>query len=301
MSPAPEVFPGHEAGAWSPAPHRVVATWPAGHFAENLAVDAAGAVFVSLHSESRIDRYDPATGLVSRFAELPMPVAGLAFGTDGMLWATGGILGEVPGVIWRVGPDGSVAEWARVGDAVFLNGCTIHPDGRTLLVCESMTGRVIAVDLGAPGVWRDWIVSDLLRPSGQLVPGANGIKIRDGAACISVTDSNLIVSAAIGADGAAGDVAVAQRDLRADDMAFGPDGTLYIATHPANSVLALKPDGARVTIAGPAEGAVGATSCAFGRGPGDAGALYVTTTGGAWSPYQGVVQAAKLVRLEVAP
>jgi len=40
-------------------------------------------------------------------------------------------------------------------------------------------------------------------------------------------------------------------------------------------------------------------SCAFGRALGDATALYVTTTGGLLAPYQGVVQEAKLLRLDV--
>jgi hypothetical protein len=69
--------------------------------------------------------------------------------------------------------------------------------------------------------------------------------------------------------------------------------------HPAQSVLRLAPDGARTTIAGPAQGAVGSTSCAFGRATGDENALYVTTSGGLFSPYQGKIQAAKLLRLEV--
>jgi hypothetical protein len=43
----------------------------------------------------------------------------------------------------------------------------------------------------------------------------------------------------------------------------------------------------------------GATACAFGRGPGDEKALYVSTDGGFIVPHNGVVQDAKLVRLEL--
>ena len=57
--------------------------------------------------------------------------------------------------------------------------------------------------------------------------------------------------------------------LRADDFAFGESGAAYIATHPAQAVLRLHPDGGRETIAGPHEGAVGSTACAFGRGAED--------------------------------
>ncbi|HXN31149.1 MAG TPA: hypothetical protein VN894_04780 [Polyangiaceae bacterium] len=57
--------------------------------------------------------------------------------------------------------------------------------------------------------------------------------------------------------------------------------------------------GARATLAGPDQGMVGSTACEFARAPGDTTALYVTTEGGLVVPYQGVVQDAKPVRLEV--
>jgi hypothetical protein len=44
---------------------------------------------------------------------------------------------------------------------------------------------------------------------------------------------------------------------------------------------------------------VGATACAFGTAPGDERALYVSTNGGFFAPYEGAFQDAKLVRLEV--
>ena len=46
-------WPGHDGGAWIPAPSRTVATRPAGYFAENVAVADDGTVFVSLHSHNR--------------------------------------------------------------------------------------------------------------------------------------------------------------------------------------------------------------------------------------------------------
>ena len=296
---APEAFPGHDAGIWAPAPFEIVASWPEGHFAENLAVHPDGRVFVSLHSESRIDCYDPATGALSAFASTPAPVAGLAFDASGALWATGGVLGATPGIVWTISQDGHVQEWAQIEDAVFLNGATPHPDGRTLLICESMTGRIIAVDQTKPGTWHTWLTHDDLRPTGPQVPGANGVKFFGNAATISVTARNLLLRVALNPDGSAGAVSVAAENLRADDFAFDAAGALYIATHPANSVLRLAADGSRTTLAGPATGAVGATAVAFGRSAVDSQAIYITTTGGAWSPYQGVVQRAKLVRYQV--
>ncbi len=115
----------------------------------------------------------------------------------------------------------------QIPDAVFMNGCTHHTDGRTLLACESATGRVLAVDQRERRL-QAWITDDRLRPESAQTPGANGIKPRDGWVWISVTDRNLVL-----------------------------------------------------------------------RAPGDETALYVTTNGGLWAPYQGEVQDARLLRLEV--
>jgi sugar lactone lactonase YvrE len=295
----PETFPGHNGGRWAPVAHEVVASWPAGHFAENLAVDPSGIVYVSLHSHHRIDRYDPRTRKLEAFASFPAPAAGLAFDQDGSLWVTGGAVGQAPGYVWRVGQGGTVEVWVEVPNAVFMNGCTPHSDGQTLLVCESVTGRILAVDQHQRR-WRAWLTDDRLRPTTPQMPGANGIKIRGAWAWISVTDHDVILRTPIGQDGQAGPLEVAAEHLHADDFAFGSTGATYIATHVAQTVLRLAPDGTRETIAGPDEGAVGSTACAFGRASGDKTALYVTTTGGMWGPYRGQIQDAKLLRLEVA-
>jgi sugar lactone lactonase YvrE len=295
---APERFPGHDHGTWRPVAAALAVSWPAGHFVENLAVRDDGVVFASVHSHRRIDRYDPGTGSLVAFARLPEPVTGLAFDDRGILWATGGTLGEPPGYVWRISPTGTVDEWLQIPDALFMNGCAFAAERRLLLACESTTGRIVAVDLTEP-MWESWISDVLLRPTGGGIPGANGIKLRDGCAWITVTDRNLLLRARILEDGRSGPLEVVADQLRADDFAFSESGAAYIATHPANTVLRLAPDGARTTIAGPAEGAVGSTSCAFGRGPVDVAALYVTTNGGMWSPYHGRVQDAKLVRLAV--
>jgi sugar lactone lactonase YvrE len=294
-----EVYADHDGGAMSPVDFRVVATWPAGSFAENLAIDSAGEVFVSLYSHSRVDRYDPASGITAPFAHLPAPVMGLAFDAQGSLWATGGPFRKGPGYIWKIAADGSVRHWADLPDALFMNGCTLHPDGRTLLACESLTGRILAIDLRHPNRCAAWLTDDRLKPAHPTFPGANGIKIRDGWAWISVSGRRLILRAPVQADGSPGPIETAATRVVADDFAFGVSGSLYIATHPEQTVVRLDPSGARVTVAGPDQGAVGSTACAFGCGRADANALYVTTNGGLTAPYQGVVQEAKLLRLEV--
>jgi sugar lactone lactonase YvrE len=279
-------------------PGPAVAGWPAGYFAENLAVADDGTVLVSLHSHNRIDRYWPDSGELGTFCELAAPATGLAFDAAGVLWVTGGEVGHPPGFVWRVGPDGEAKEWAQVPGASFLNGCAVLPAYQVLLVAESLTGRVLAVDQRMPAC-STWVEDGFLQPEHEHMPGANGIKLDRGMVWVSVTDRDAIVRIPVGPDGSAGRYEVVAEALRADDFAFAESGAMYIATHVAQTVLRLEADGKRTTIAGPNEGAVGSTACAFGRAPQDRQALYVTTNGGLSFLYQGKLQEAKLLRLEV--
>src|SRR5947199_9191430 len=89
-----DYYPDHDGGKFAPITATTVATWRAPAFLENLAVDAEGAVFVTVYSHKRVDRYDPATRATTMFAEVPAPPMGLAFDGGGVLWRTGGTLGE---------------------------------------------------------------------------------------------------------------------------------------------------------------------------------------------------------------
>jgi sugar lactone lactonase YvrE len=297
--PTEDYYSDHDGGKFAPIEATTVATWKAPAFLENLAIDAEGAVFVTVYSHNRVDRYDPATSATTPFAEVPAPPMGLAFDAAGVLWLTGGTLYEGPGFIWRVERTGGVRQWCELPDATFMNGCTMHPNGRTLLACESSSGHILAIDLGQPGRWDVWLHGDLLRPIVPKYPGSNGITIRQGWAWISVSGRRLLVRAPLQPDGCAGAIEIAAGRLSADDFAFGMSGALYITTHPEHTLVRLEPSGARTTLAGPEQGMVGSTACAFGRAPGDEKALYVTTDGGFLIPHESGIQDAKLVRIEV--
>jgi len=224
----------HDGGMTALAPAEVVATWPKGSFAENLAIDGEGAIHVTLHTDHAVVRVDPATRAVSPFATYATPVAGVVFGPDGTLYVSGGQPGTPGGVIWATGRDGSVRRLAVLPDAAFLNGMTLHPDGR-LLVAESIGGTIYAVDL-ATGSAVAWMQDERLRPPvSDGTPGANGIKLHGGYAYVSVTARDLVVRAPLDHDGAAGAIEVVAERLRADDFAIAADGSLIIATHPAHA------------------------------------------------------------------
>lgn len=286
----------HDSGKTDALPVTCLATWPRGSFVESVAVNAAGAVFVSLHTDQAVVQVDPQTGAVSPFAALPAPATGLAFAADGTLIVTGGAPGTPPGYVWRVSPDGSVEELAVIAGSAFLNGLT--PLGGQMLIADSAGACIHALD-PATGAVETWLADPLLGADpASGAPGANGIKIFGGAAYVSVTGADRIVRVPI-TDGRPGTPAVFADALRADDFAIDADGALYIATHQAQSLLRLAADGARTTLAGPSEGMVGSTAVAFGRTEADRTAIYITTTGGTWTVPEDEVEEAKLLRIDV--
>ncbi len=296
--PSDSPLPPHDGGADEPKPTRIVTTWPEGSFVENIAIDAAGTIFVSLHPLGEIHRVTH-DGVRTLFATLPTPVAGLAFDASGALFVSGGTPGTPGGVIWRVGPDGGFGKWLDLPAALFLNGITPAPGGG-MLVVDSALGQIwhIATDQPAAALW---LAHESLTPLPGVpgLPGVNGIKRFGDRYVVSNTARAQILEVALDPARRPGPPSVIAGNLRADDLAFDAEGSVYATTHMQYSLVRLTRAGTRATLAGPAEGMVGSTAAAFGRTSADRTALYVTTTGGVFMPYQGTVQPAKLVRVEI--
>ncbi len=274
--------------------HRVVMTWPVGTFMENIAVLADGSFAISVHNKREL-LHVGRDGGSTRLAALPVSPAGLVAVDDGV-FVVGGEPGQGPHRLFKVGLDGSVEDRMVVPDTLFLNGFTPATRGLAYTV-DSIVGVVIEIDLNGSAsrvVLRD---ERLTKCSAEpMLPGANGIKLGDGALFITNTDRALVLRAELGAGGPTGGLSVLAEHLRGDDLALDEDGDLYIANHIVNTLIRLKRNGECVAIAGPDQGMAGSTACVFH--PADLAGLYVTTTGGIIAPLDGVVQEAKLVRLE---
>ncbi len=289
----------HDGGVFEPLPSRILTTWAPGTSLENIAVRNDGMIAVSIQSEGEIEEIDRTDWKARRLAKLPIPIAGLAYDAFKNLWVAAGVPHQPPGRSWRVSKDGELALWCGIEDAELLNGMCITPDGSGLLVAESFTGRVHWVNTQEPQT-RVWLIEDQLKPvSGTRVAGANGIKLWQDRAIISVSDRGKLFEIGLSATGEAGPMRVLAEHLRADDFAIDPEGTLYLATHRMNSIVRLTRDGKRTTIGGPEQGLVGATAAAFGRTGDDADTLYVVTNGGRHALYEGQMQEAKLVAIDV--
>jgi sugar lactone lactonase YvrE len=182
---------------------------------------------------------------------------------------------------------------------MFANGLTPF-DSAHLLLAESHLGQLCLIDLAAKRT-DVWIEDErLTRAEGiPFLPGVNGVKRFHDAVTVSSTGRALMLRATVLPDGSAGPLEVIAERLRVDDLAFDAAGNAYLCTHIGHSLDRLTPVGDRVSLGGVAQGLAGSTACAFGRRGAERQALYITTTGGIVTPPGGVLQHARLVRLDV--
>ena len=108
---------------------------------------------------------------------------------------------EPPGppttVLIRVDPDGSAHLAAE--DLSFPNGTVITPDGRTLIVAETLGGRLTAFDIGDDGVLsgrREWAALSWCAPDGICLDADGRVWVSNAltSECILVAEGGDIVS-----------------------------------------------------------------------------------------------------------
>jgi sugar lactone lactonase YvrE len=284
MAQAPSL-PRHDAGASQTvaAAAAAVAAWPEKTFLESIAVSHDGTIWIANKEGARIERVAP-DGTRHAFATLPEGITGIELAADGGLFATGRVKGG-PETVYRIDAQGRAEVLLEVPEAKFLNGLArISP--QTLLVADSGAKTVWRIDVATRSASR-WLVHDWLGPrdpahefpKNTFIPGANGVKRFRDAVFVSSTDRGLVVRIPIRPDGGAGEPAIWARDLVIDDFAFDTDGNLYGSTHPLSTVVRVRADGSRATIATGSDGVVGATAVAFGTRPGDERSLYVVGNG----------------------
>jgi sugar lactone lactonase YvrE len=292
-------LPPHDAGPAQPVKATTLATWPEKTFLESIAVSHDGTIWIANKEGARIERIAP-DGTRSDFATLPEGITGIELAADGGLFATGRVKGK-PETVYRVDEQGRVDVLVELPDAKFLNGLTrLSP--HTLLVADSGAKTVWRIDIAARRA-SPWLVHDWLGardpahefPKSSAIPGANGIKRFGNAVYVSSTDRGLILRIPLQPDGSAGEPAIWAADLVIDDFAFDIDGNLYGTTHPLSTVVRVRADGTRATLATGADGVIGATALAFGTRPGDERSVYVVGNGKiAWQQAHHPVRLVKL-------
>lgn len=134
--------------------------------------------------------------------------------------------GAPPTSLVRIDPDGTAHEAAR--DMVFPNGSVLTPDGRTLVVAETLAGRLTAFDVEADGTLsgrRTWASLPSVAPDGICLDAEGAIWVANASApeCLRVAQGGTVMARV-----ATGDPCFACM-LGADDRR-----TLYVATAPTS-------------------------------------------------------------------
>lgn len=272
----------HRAGEEERLPAELVAQWAAGAFLENVVALTMGDLIVTEASDYAIYRVSP-RGEVSVFNDDPLKPAGIAVDIDGTIVATGTDEADRPHV-FVFAPDGEVTERIAVPGGRFLNGAAFLAPG-VLLVADSAAGVIhrVGLDDGSVGVWLDHEALAQDPERSELIPGANGIKLRDGAAYVSNTSKlTMLRVPLLGENHGAGEPEVMAEDVLVDDFAIAADGAIFAATHIFDTVVRLDPDGSVTTVATAEDGVRGSTAMAFDRRAGLTGSLYVVGDGGVY-------------------
>ncbi|KAJ9150128.1 NHL repeat-containing protein [Coniochaeta hoffmannii] len=238
---------------------------------ENVAVRPNGIVLATNMNSANLYAIDP----VAKTSSTALSVTG-ASGLSGI----GEIAPDVFAVIGGKGiykvdftgakPTSSLIK--TIAAANNLNGLAVF-DNDTVLVADAGKGNVyrFSVSTGESSV----VLSDpTMAPSGGIPFGIDGIKYRDGVVWYTNIFKNSFYKVPVDASTAkaTGAVVPLWTNLMGDDLCFGPNGKIYVATNSGNSLVEVDPAVGKPTSVG---SVTGSTSCAFGRTDKDKNVAYV--------------------------
>ncbi len=286
--PAPiALAPAREVGRYPgmmPALFESIVPTPEGHF------------FITIGNKGQIWRIE-ADGKAAVLAELPTGGYGkkrfqgvigtLVMGLDGNLYVTLVALDPANRGVWQVSSDGkSKRLFARLPAESQPNGITIDSQGN-FFVADSNMATVWKINRTTAAVTA-WAKEPELfgRVINWAAPGANGIKFFGNALYVSNSFTGNVIRVPIRGNGTADRGTVYATGLPGDDFAFDEKGSLYLTTHPGNSVIRVDPDGKRTVIANADTKVVGPTAAMFGVGAKDRLTLYVINDGGFVIPHK---------------
>lgn len=161
-----------------------------------------------------------------------------------------------------------------------------------------------------------WISHPLLAKTTTIAenpawPGVNGIKYHNGYVYATSSEARLFLRIRADVDDGTFDAAeepeVLSSKQAADDFIVdAKKNVAYVTTNPSNTLLKIGLDGNgereyEIVAGGPKDKIfAGPTACAWGRGDGEEGrVLYVSTNGGMVAPVDGIVEPARVLKLEL--
>ncbi|KAF7133826.1 hypothetical protein CNMCM5793_005238 [Aspergillus hiratsukae] len=206
-------------------------------------------------------------------------------------------------VIWRLDASStppSASILARIPDAEFLNGIARFGENM-LLITDSAKGVIWLLDMST-GVYSQALSHPSMLPAaGQpYAVGVNGIDVRGKYVYYTSTTQMLFCRVPVDSTASAtGPVEVIASGITPDDFIVSGDGTAFITTNPDNGLVRVDPKGRVRLVAGNQFTiAVGGSTAVAGSE--DGSVLYVTTSGGQFSPILGkLIEPAKVVAIHL--
>lgn len=214
-----------------------------GEFAENLTVDSAGNVFVTLLQARDIVRFAPDKTV--RRVHLPIgdkaTVTGIVFDNRQRLFVAVNSANADEIGVWSVDFDGeNFARVAALPIDSMLNGITADASGN-LFVAESKRGAIwrVRADLQTTEKWLEHRLI-AARPQAVRLPdgkvetlnvGANGLHFLRNELYISVSGQATIVRVSVLPNGAAGKPKIFLKKVFTDDFAFDTNGELFLTAN----------------------------------------------------------------------
>lgn len=287
-------MPKADALTFDPVPWRVIKTYDEGLWFEGIAVGEDGTLYLSGNRNldfSRSDYYHDAQGEL--IARKPDGSEYLLFKTPKGL--TSGVPVTAPdhsiyltshgdtSFIWHIDHTGKVLQRSQLPGGAWPNGIDFGPDGM-IYSPDSNLGLIWRVDPKngkAEVALRDPALQ--ARSFVALAPGANGLHFKGRDMLVTVSDRATVLRYTMDEQGGFGAASVIASGIPGDDFAIGQDGSLFITTHPYNTVVRVLPGGERAIIGKQEQHIVGATDAVFGKSAQDRGILYVVTDGGAFT------------------
>jgi sugar lactone lactonase YvrE len=277
-----------------PIPSRVLKTYDAGLAFEGIAAGSDGTLYLTGNRNLNFnvsDYYRKASGVLiarapsgSERVLFQTPIgttAGMiAVDADGTIFMTSH--GEVSGV-WKIGRREAPKMISRLPGGAWPNGIAFGPDGQ-LYSADSSLAAIWKIDPSSGHAAQ--VIADkalAARPFIALAPGANGIQFKGRQMIVTVSDSAEVLSYELNSAGHFGRAKVLAKGVPGDDFAINSDGSIFVTTHPYDTLVRIDERGKRTLVGDNRQHIVGATAAAFGRGTFDRATLYVVTDGGAFT------------------
>jgi sugar lactone lactonase YvrE len=252
--------------------------------AEGIAVRSNGELIVSFFDGSAIYTVDPATKKATNIGSLTGVTCSAAitevspdiFAVVGGKYS-GGRNTAGSWAVWKLdftGATPKISQVKQVAESGMWNGITTL-NNDTVLVADALKGSIFKVSIST-GESSVVIQDATMAPPSGMPMGIDGVKLYNGTLYFTNIFKNSFYKVPIDAVTAktTGTITPIWTNIQGDDMAMGPDGSLYVAT--SGKITKVGADGKPATFATVA----GATAAAIGRGETDKNTLYVTQNNG---------------------